>query len=161
MWHLKYRIEGTTDEFISIATTRPETMLGDGAVAVHPYDDRYRHLVGRMAILPLSNRPIPIIADEYPDPEKGSGAVKITPAHDFNDFEVGRRHDLPLINLMTETAAMAAIPEIPEKYQGMDRYEARKHILADMAAEGWSISRRGCRTRCRMATALALSSSPG
>ena len=136
MWHLKYRIEGTTDEFISIATTRPETMLGDGAVAVHPYDDRYRHLVGRMAILPLSNRPIPIIADEYPDPEKGSGAVKITPAHDFNDFEVGRRHDLPLINLMTETAAMAAIPEIPEKYQGMDRYEARKHILADMAAEG-------------------------
>jgi valyl-tRNA synthetase len=136
MWHLKYRIEGTTDEFISIATTRPETMLGDGAVAVHPDDDRYRHLVGRMAILPLSNRPIPIIADEYPDPEKGSGAVKITPAHDFNDFEVGRRHDLPLINLMTQTAAMAAIPEIPEKYQGMDRYEARKHILADMAAEG-------------------------
>jgi valyl-tRNA synthetase len=136
MWHLKYRIEGTTDEFISIATTRPETMLGDGAVAVHPDDERYKHMVGKMAILPLSNRPIPIIADEYPDPEKGSGAVKITPAHDFNDFEVGRRHDLPLINLMTETAAMAAIPEIPEKYQGMDRYEARRQILADMAAEG-------------------------
>ena len=136
MWHLKYRIEGTTDEFISIATTRPETMLGDGAVAVHPDDERYKHIVGNMAILPLSNRPIPIIADEYPDPEKGSGAVKITPAHDFNDFEVGRRHDLPLINLMTETAAMAAIPEIPEKYQGMDRYEARRQILADMAAEG-------------------------
>ena len=136
MWHLKYRIEGKTDEFISIATTRPETMLGDGAVAVHPDDERYKHIVGKMAILPLSNRPIPIIADEYPDPEKGSGAVKITPAHDFNDFEVGRRHDLPLINLMTETAAMAAIPEIPEKYQGMDRYEARRQILADMAAEG-------------------------
>jgi valyl-tRNA synthetase len=136
MWHLKYRIEGTTDEFISIATTRPETMLGDGAVAVHPDDERYKHMVGKMAILPLSNRPIPIIADEYPDPEKGSGAVKITPAHDFNDFEVGRRHDLPLINLMTETAAMAAIPEIPAKYQGMDRYEARRQILADMAAEG-------------------------
>ena len=136
MWHLKYRIEGTTDDFISIATTRPETMLGDGAVAVHPDDERYKHMVGKMAILPLSNRPIPIIADEYPDPEKGSGAVKITPAHDFNDFEVGRRHDLPLINLMTETAAMAAIPEIPEKYQGMDRYEARRQILADMAAEG-------------------------
>ena len=83
MWHLKYRIEGTTDEFISIAITRPETMLGDGAVAVHPDDTPYRHLVGRMAILPLSNRPIPIIADEYPDPAKGSGAVKITPAHDF------------------------------------------------------------------------------
>ena len=136
MWQLKYRIEGTTDEFISIATTRPETMLGDGAVAVHPDDERYKHLVGRMAILPLSNRPIPIIADEYPDMEKGSGAVKITPAHDFNDFEVGRRHNLPLINLMTETAAMAKIPEIPEKYHGMDRYVARKQILADLAAEG-------------------------
>ena len=136
MWHLKYRLEGSQDEYISIATTRPETMLGDGAVAVHPDDDRYRHLVGRMCILPLSNRPIPIIADEYPDPEKGSGAVKITPAHDFNDFEVGRRHDLPLINLMTATAAMEAIPEIPEKYQGMDRYEARRQILADLAEEG-------------------------
>jgi valyl-tRNA synthetase len=111
-------------------------MLGDGAVAVHPDDERYRHLVGRMAVLPLSNRPIPIIADEYPDPEKGSGAVKITPAHDFNDFEVGRRHDLPLINLMTAHACMESIPEIPEKYQGLDRYEARKQILADMAAEG-------------------------
>jgi valyl-tRNA synthetase len=111
-------------------------MLGDGAVAVHPDDERYKHLVGRMAILPLSNRPIPIIADEYPDPEKGSGAVKITPAHDFNDFEVGRRHDLPLINLMTAHATMESIPEIPKKYQGLDRYEARKLILADLAAEG-------------------------
>ena len=136
MWHLKYRLEGSENEYISIATTRPETMLGDGAVAVHPDDERYKHLVGRMCILPLSNRPIPIIADEYPDPEKGSGAVKITPAHDFNDFEVGRRHDLPLINLMTATAAMEVIPEIPEKYQGMDRYEARKQILADLAEEG-------------------------
>ena len=136
MWHLKYRLEGAEDEFISIATTRPETMLGDGAVAVHPDDERYKHLVGRMAILPLSNRAIPIIADEYPDPEKGSGAVKITPAHDFNDFEVGRRHDLPLINLMTAHATMEAIPEIPEKYQGLDRYEARRQILADMDAEG-------------------------
>ena len=136
MWHLKYRLEGSEDEYISIATTRPETMLGDGAVAVHPDDERYKHLVGRMAILPLSNRPIPIIADEYPDPEKGSGAVKITPAHDFNDFEVGRRHNLPLINLMTAHAAMESIPEIPAKYQGLDRYEARKQILADMDAEG-------------------------
>ena len=136
MWHLKYRLEGSEDEFISIATTRPETMLGDGAVAVHPDDERYRHLVGRMCILPLSNRPIPIIADEYPDPEKGSGAVKITPAHDFNDFEVGRRHDLPLINLMTAQAKMEVIPEIPERYQGLDRYQARKLILADMAEQG-------------------------
>ena len=136
MWHLKYRIEGEEGQYISIATTRPETMLGDGAVAVHPDDERYKRLVGKMAILPLSNRAIPIIADEYPDPEKGSGAVKITPAHDFNDFEVGRRHDLPLINLMTAAATMEAIPEIPEKYQGLDRYEARKQILADMDAEG-------------------------
>ncbi|WP_348721240.1 valine--tRNA ligase [uncultured Candidatus Puniceispirillum sp.] len=136
MWHLRYRIEGSVDEYISIATTRPETMLGDGAVAVHPDDERYKHLVGKMCILPLSNRPIPIIADEYPDMEKGSGAVKITPAHDFNDFEVGRRHGLPLINLMTAEAKMEAIPEIPEKYQGLDRYEARKQILADLDSEG-------------------------
>ncbi|MCH2554555.1 MAG: valine--tRNA ligase, partial [SAR116 cluster bacterium] len=136
MWHLKYRLEGSEEEYISIATTRPETMLGDGAVAVHPDDERYRHMVGRMCILPLSNRPIPIIADEYPDPEKGSGAVKITPAHDFNDFEVGRRHDLPLINLMTAQAKMEAIPEIPEKYQGMDRYGARKQLLAALAEAG-------------------------
>ena len=136
MWHIRYRIEGTKNEYISIATTRPETMLGDGAVAVNPEDERYQHLIGKMAILPLSNRPIPIIADEYAKMDKGSGAVKITPAHDFNDFEVGRRHDLPLINLMTATAAMESIPEIPTKYQGLDRYDARRLILADLEAEG-------------------------
>ena len=136
MWHLKYRIEGTETEYISIATTRPETMLGDGAVAVNPSDERYQFLVGKMAILPLSGRPIPIIADDYAKMDKGSGAVKITPAHDFNDFEVGRRHDLPLINLMTATAKMESIPEIPIKYQGLDRYDARREILADLAAEG-------------------------
>ena len=136
MWHIRYRIEGTEKEYISIATTRPETMLGDGAVAVNPEDERYQHLIGKMAILPLSNRPIPIIADEYAKIDKGSGAVKITPAHDFNDFEVGRRHDLPLINLMTATAAMETIPEIPIKYQGLDRYDARRLILADLEAEG-------------------------
>jgi len=136
MWHIRYRIEGTENEYISIATTRPETMLGDGAVAVNPDDERYQHLIGKMAILPLSNRPIPIIADEYAKIDKGSGAVKITPAHDFNDFEVGRRHDLPLINLMTATAAMESIPEIPTKYQGLDRYDARRLILADLEAEG-------------------------
>jgi valyl-tRNA synthetase len=136
MWHIRYRIEGTENEYISIATTRPETMLGDGAVAVNPEDERYQHLIGKMAILPLSNRPIPIIADEYAKMDKGSGAVKITPAHDFNDFEVGRRHDLPLINLMTATASMESIPEIPTKYQGLDRYDARRLILADLDAEG-------------------------
>ena len=136
MWHIRYRIEGTENEYISIATTRPETMLGDGAVAVNPDDERYQHLIGKMAILPLSNRPIPIIADEYAKIDKGSGAVKITPAHDFNDFEVGRRHDLPLINLMTATATMESISEIPAKYQGLDRYDARRLILEDLDAEG-------------------------
>jgi len=136
MWHLKYKIEGTENEYISIATTRPETMLGDGAVAVNLDDERYQHLIGKMAILPLSNRPIPIVADEYAKMDKGSGAVKITPAHDFNDFEVGRRHGLPLINLMTATASMESIPEIPEKYQGLDRYDARRQILADLDAQG-------------------------
>ena len=135
MWHLKYKIEGTENEYISIATTRPETMLGDGAVAVNPDDERYQHLIGKRAILPLSNRPIPIVADEYAKMDKGSGAVKITPAHDFNDFEVGRRHGLPLINLMTPTASMESIPEIPEKYQGLDRYDARREILADLDAQ--------------------------
>ena len=136
MWHIRYKVQDTVNEYISIATTRPETMLGDGAVAVNPADDRYQHLVGKMAILPLSNRPIPIIADEYAKIDKGSGAVKITPAHDFNDFEVGRRHDLPLINLMTASAQMEEIPEIPVKYQGLDRYEARREILKDLNIEG-------------------------
>src|SRR3974390_826813 len=99
LWHIKYPIEGTS-EFITVATTRPETMLGDTAVAVHPDDERYKHLIGKHVILPLVGRRIPIIADEYSDPEKGTGAVKITPAHDFNDFEVGRRHGLPLINVL-------------------------------------------------------------
>ncbi|MGB2241040.1 MAG: valine--tRNA ligase, partial [Candidatus Puniceispirillaceae bacterium] len=136
MWHLKYRIVGTDNAFISVATTRPETMLGDGAVAVNPEDERYQHLIGKMVILPLSNRHIPIIADDYAKMDKGSGAVKITPAHDFNDFEVGRRHNLPLINLMTATAAMESIEEIPQKYWGLDRYDARRQILEDLAAEG-------------------------
>src|SRR5437016_5664473 len=98
LWYIRYPIEGAPGQFITVATTRPETMLGDTAVAVHPGDERYKDLVGKNAILPLADRRIPIIADEYSDPAKGTGAVKITPAHDFNEFEVGRRHDLPLIN---------------------------------------------------------------
>ena len=94
-------------------------MLGDGAVAVNPADERYQHLIGRMAILPLSGRQIPIVADDYAKMDKGSGAVKITPAHDFNDFEVGKRHNLPLINLMTATATMESIPEIPKNIKGL------------------------------------------
>src|SRR5690606_37881743 len=113
LWRLRYPLEGVQfnpDDpatFIVVATTRPETMLGDTAVAVHPDDERYRHLVGRHIILPLVGRRIPIVADEYTDPEKGSGAVKITPAHDFNDFEVGRRHHLPLINIFDNEARLS------------------------------------------------------
>src|SRR6266700_3504932 len=107
LWHIKYLVEGTDDTYIIVATTRPETMLGDSAIAVHPDDSRYTHLIGQHAILPLVGRRIPIVADDYSDPEKGSGAVKITPAHDFNDFEVGRRHDLAQINVFDKEAGLA------------------------------------------------------
>ncbi|HEY6670845.1 MAG TPA: class I tRNA ligase family protein, partial [Methyloceanibacter sp.] len=107
LWHLRYPIEGRPGEFIVVATTRPETMLGDTAVAVHPDDERYQHLIGKNVILPLVGRRIPIIADEYSDPEKGSGAVKITPAHDFNDFEVGRRHGLAQISVLDREGCLA------------------------------------------------------
>ena len=117
-----------------VATTRPETMLGDTGVAVHPDDERYRALVGRHAILPLVGRRIPIVADPYADPATGSGAVKITPAHDFNDFEVGRRHDLPLVNVFDRDARLNDMA--PEPYRGLDRFEARKRIVADLEAQG-------------------------
>jgi valyl-tRNA synthetase len=133
MWHVRYPIEGNTERFITIATTRPETMLGDTAIAVHPEDARYKDLVGKFAVLPLVGRPIPIIADEYADPEKGSGAVKITPAHDFNDFEVGKRHNLPLIEVLDKDAKINK--NAPEEYQGLDRYDARKKILAELEAQ--------------------------
>ncbi len=133
MWQLHYPVKDS-DEKITVATTRPETMLGDMAVAVHPDDERYQHLVGKMIILPLVRREIPIIADSYSDMEKGTGAVKITPAHDFNDFEVGRRHNLELLNIMDEHACMNE--NVPTAYQGQDRYEARKSVLADMEALG-------------------------
>jgi valyl-tRNA synthetase len=142
MWHFRYPLADDPTKFICIATTRPETMLGDGAVAVHPDDERYKHLVGKLVRLPLAERLIPIIADEYPDPEKGSGAVKITAAHDFNDFAVWQRHrekeyfkkqkDGGLINLFTPDAKMNE--NCPKQYQGMDRYVARKQIIADLEA---------------------------
>src|SRR5690606_15611466 len=116
-----------------VATTRPETMLGDTAVAVHPEDARYRHLVGREIALPLTGRRIPVIADAYVDPAFGSGCVKLTPAHDFNDYEVGSRHDLPLINILTPDARIE-LPGSP--YHGLDRYDARKRIVADLEAAG-------------------------
>ena len=132
-WHLKYPIVGT-DEFLILATTRPETMLGDTAVAIHPDDERYKHLHGKKVLLPLLNKEIPIVTDTYVDMEFGTGVVKITPAHDPNDFEVGQRHNLPIVKVLDETAHMTADCG---KYAGMDRYEARKAIVADLEAGGY------------------------
>ena len=134
-WHIKYPIVGT-DRFLEIATTRPETMLGDTAIAVHPDDDRYKDIVGKNVLLPLVNKEIPIVADYYVDKEFGTGAVKITPAHDPNDFEVGKRHNLPEINIMNDDAT---INEHGGKYAGMDRYEARKAIVADLEEQGYLV----------------------
>jgi valyl-tRNA synthetase len=134
LWYFKYPVEGFENKTIIVATTRPETLLGDTAVAVHPDDERYRDLIGKFCILPLVGRRIPIVADEYADPEQGSGAVKITPAHDFNDFEVGRRHNLGLINIFNVDATVN--DAAPEAYRGMDRYEARQRIIADIDAAG-------------------------
>lgn len=132
LWHLKYPIHGS-DDFIIVATTRPETMLGDTAVAVNPEDKRYKDLVGKMVCLPLTDRKIPIIADSYVDKTFGSGAVKITPAHDPNDFEVGLRHDLPVICVMNDDGTMA---ENAGKYAGLDRFEARKQMICDLQNQG-------------------------
>ncbi len=134
LWHLKYPIEGEEGRFIVVATTRPETMLGDTGVAVHPDDARYKDLVGRHAILPLVGRKLPIVADEYSDPEKGTGAVKMTPAHDFNDFEVGKRHSLEMINIFDENAHLN--DNVPKAYAGMERFAARKKIVEDLEALG-------------------------
>lgn len=131
-WHIKYPVVGT-DEFLEFATTRPETMLGDTAVAVHPDDERYSHLVGKTVMLPFVNREIPIIADTYVDREFGTGVVKITPAHDPNDFEVGKRHNLPEINIMNDDAT---INEAGGKFCGMDRYAARKQIVKELDEMG-------------------------
>jgi valyl-tRNA synthetase len=133
LWHLRYPLADGSGHVV-VATTRPETMLGDTAVAVHPEDERYRHLVGREIHLPLTDRLIPVIADDYVDPAFGSGCVKITPAHDFNDYEIGRRHGLPLINLLTADAALN--DAAPAAYRGLDRFEARKRVVADLEAAG-------------------------
>jgi len=131
MWHIRYPIQGMK-EFLVVATTRPETMLGDSAVAVHPEDERYQHLIGKQVELPLTGRTIPVIADDYVDKEFGSGCVKITPAHDFNDYEVGKRHNLPQTNILTIDAKI----DLPgSTYHGLDRFEARKKIVADLEAQ--------------------------
>ncbi len=134
-WHLRYPFADGSG-WLELATTRPETLLGDTAVAVNPNDERYRGMVGKMLILPLVNREIPVVADDYVDMEFGTGVVKITPAHDPNDFEVGLRHNLPVINVLTEDAH---INENGGKYQGMDRYEARKAVVADLEAGGFLV----------------------
>lgn len=133
LWHFRYPLTDGSGHLM-VATTRPETMLGDQAVAVHPEDERYKHLIGKTVTLPLVGREIPIIADDYVDPEFGTGCVKITPAHDFNDYEIGKRHNLPLLNIFTIDAAIN--DNAPEAYRGLDRFEARKRIVADMEAAG-------------------------
>ena len=134
-WHIRYPVEGS-DEYVTIATTRPETLLGDTAVAVHPEDERYTHLVGKMLVLPLVGRRIPVIADEYVERDFGTGCVKITPAHDPNDFEVGKRHDLPIIRVMNDDATINAEGG---KYQGMDRMAAREAIVRDLEEGGFLV----------------------
>ncbi|MFT4633332.1 MAG: valyl-tRNA synthetase [Candidatus Pseudothioglobus sp.] len=132
LWHLRYPLLDKPGEFLVIATTRPETLLGDSAVAVHPDDERYKHLLGQHIALPLTDRLIPIISDQYVDVEFGTGCVKITPAHDFNDYDVGKRHDLPIINILNDDATLN--DEVPEPYRGLDRYAARKQIIKDLEA---------------------------
>ena len=134
LWHIKYPVDGLTNRYITVATTRPETMLGDMAVAVNPEDARYTELIGKFVTLPLSGRRIPIVGDEHADPEAGTGAVKITPAHDFNDFEVGRRHNLEMINIFDADAKLNE--NVPETYRGMDRFDARKKIVSDLEGLG-------------------------
>jgi valyl-tRNA synthetase len=134
LWHLRYPLADDAQKHLVVATTRPETMLGDTAVAVHPDDERYRNLIGKDVVLPLANRRIPVIADEYVDPEFGTGCVKITPAHDFNDYEVGLRHDLPQISVLDFHARLNE--NAPPAYRGLDRFEARKRIVADLEAAG-------------------------
>ena len=134
MWHMRYPFSDGTGHLV-VATTRPETMLGDTAVAVHPEDKRYRHLIGKTVRLPLAERDIPVIADDYVDPEFGSGCVKITPAHDFNDYEIGQRHQLEMINILTHDARLN--DSVPESYRGLDRYAARDQVVADLEAAGF------------------------
>tara|TARA_R110000787_G_scaffold144231_1_gene257938 strand:+ start:18185 stop:20845 length:2661 start_codon:yes stop_codon:yes gene_type:complete len=134
MWYFKYPVDGEDGTFVTVGTTRPETMLGDTGIAVHPDDERYAKLVGQHCILPIVGRKIPIVADEYADPEKGSGAVKITPAHDFNDFEVGKRNKLKMINVFDGNASLNE--NVPDAYQGMDRFQARDKVVAEMESLG-------------------------
>src|SRR4030095_3688015 len=137
LWEIRYPLVDDAGSVV-VATTRPETMLGDVAVAVHAQDERYRKLIGKRISLPLTGRSIPVIADDYVDPEFGTGCVKITPAHDFNDYQVGSRHGLPTINILTLDAHISS--EAPAAYRGLDRFEARKRVVADLEAQGLLVS---------------------
>jgi valyl-tRNA synthetase len=139
IWEIKYQIKDS-DEYLVVATTRPETMLGDTGIAVNPNDERYKHLVGKKAILPLVGREIPIIADDYVDVEFGTGAVKMTPAHDPNDFEIGKRHNLEIINILNENGTIN--DRAGEKYKGQDRFEARKAIIQDLEEQGYLVKKK-------------------
>ena len=159
LWHLRYPVEGEEGRAIVVATTRPETMLGDTAVAVHPEDERYRDMVGKHAVLPLVGRRLPVVADNYADPEQGSGAVKITPAHDFNDFEVGKRHGLEMVNIFDADARIN--DSAPEAYRGLDRFEARPANRGRSRSAGPDRANRGSPAqRAPTATAPACRSSP-
>ena len=135
LWHLRYPVVGSDNECVIVATTRPETMLGDVAVAVHPEDERYKHLIGKMLQLPLTNRTIPVIADQAVEPEFGTGCVKITPAHDFNDYEMGQRHDLPMMTVIDFDGNINH--HAPEAYRGLERFAARKKIVSDLEAQNF------------------------
>ncbi len=136
LWYIKYPLQDNKSKFITIATTRPETMLGDTAIAVNPKDKKHNKLIGKMAIIPLSDRAIPIIGDDYAKMDEGTGAVKITPAHDFNDFEVGKRNNLKILNILDKSGHLVDDDFIPKKYQKLERFSARKEILSDLEAEG-------------------------
>ncbi|MDQ6963733.1 MAG: valine--tRNA ligase [Mariprofundales bacterium] len=136
LWYISYPLVDDSSTKVVVATTRPETMFGDAAVAVHPQDERYVDLIGRRVRLPLTERTIPIVADDYVDRDFGTGCVKITPAHDFNDYEVGKRHDLPMINTLTPRAEMLACEAVPRCYHGLERYQARRQVVADLTAAG-------------------------
>ena len=136
LWYIKYPLQDDRSKFITIATTRPETMLGDTAIAVNPKDKKHNKLIGKMAIIPLSGRAIPIIGDDYAKMDEGTGAVKITPAHDFNDFEVGKRNNLEMLNILDKSGHLVDDDFIPKKYQKLERFSARKEILSDLEAEG-------------------------
>ena len=131
LYYVNYQIEGA-DDYVTIATTRPETILGDTAVCVNPNDERFKHLIGKNVVVPICNRIVPIVLDEYVDMEFGTGCLKITPAHDFNDYDMGKRHNLPMINIFTADAKVN--DDAPEAYRGMDRFDARKQIVADLEA---------------------------